>query len=370
MKKIAHFIHFDGPGGGPKIIISMMKYFSNYHSQIVFGGGRGSIEAYCFQNNIPYQSVSTEKKRSTFLGLLKLVYKLKQFYPDILLLHGQSAGILGAVAAKIADIKYVLYIAQWPAFYSDWDIFRLIRNRLCEQIPCSIANKVITFTPSSRNQYLLRHLAAEEKILCIPPALDLIHNSSLDNSRKIREQYAWKSDICHVVSVGRLAEQKRVDWLLNSWKQVQEQNNFVHLWIIGDGPELLSLKSLAKNLGIKDTCTFLGYKQNGIEFIAASDLVVMTSMYESFGYVALEACASGKAIVASRVDGVMDILSDGDEGFLVPPGDIARLTDRILKLAQNPKLRQQMGGKGIQRSENFKPEKVYASYLKLFQDNF
>ena len=369
MKKIAHFIHSDGYGGGPRIIISMVKHFRNYHTQMVFGGGRGSIAAYCSQNNIPYHDVPTEKKRTVLPGLAKLVCKLKRLHPDILLLHGQFAGPLGAMAARMAGVKYLLYIAQWPAFYSDWDIYRLIRNRLCEQIPCSIANRIVAFTPSSRNQYLIRHLAAEEKICCIPPAFDLLHTPSHDTKRQIREQYGWKNDICHVVSVGRLADQKRVDWLLESWVHIQAKNHLVHLWVVGDGPERPKLESLVRDLGIQDTCTFLGYKNNGMDFMAASDLVVMTSMYESFGYAALEACACGKAIVASYVDGVMDILSDGEQGFLVPPGDIAQMADKILQLIHNPDLRRQMGEKGIKCCDRFKPEKVYTPYLRFFQDD-
>ncbi len=368
MKKIAHLIHFDGPGGGPRIIISMMKHFRKYHTQMVFGGGLGSIATYCSQNNIPYHNVPTDRKLTALGGLAKLTFKLKRLHPDILLLHGQSAGPLGAIAARMAGIKYVLYIAQWPAFYSDWDMYRLIRNRLCEQIPCSMANQIVAFTPSSRNQYLIRRLSAEEKISCIPPAIDFSCTMSSDTKHRIREQYGWKNDICHVVSVGRLADQKRVDWLLESWEHIQAQNHMVHLWIVGDGPERAALESLSRNLGIQDNCTFLGYKNNGMDFMAASDLVVMTSMYESFGYAALEACACGKPIVASHVDGVMDILSDGEEGFLVPPGDIDQMADKILQLIHNPGLRRQMGEKGIICCDRYKPEKVYAPYLKFFQD--
>jgi len=368
MKKIAHFIHHDGPGGGPRIIISMIKYFINYHTQMVFGGGLGSIATYCSQNIIPYYNILTDRKITSLGGLVKLTFMLKRLHPDILLLHGQSAGPLGAIAARMAGIKYVIYIAQWPAFYSDRDMYRLIRNRLCEQIPCSMANRIVTFTPSSRNQYLIRHLSTEEKICCIPPAFDHLYTSFSDSRRQIRKKYGWKRDICHVVIVSRLADQKRVDWLLKSWRYIQTQNLKAHLWIVGDGPTRSALESLTRNIGIQDTCTFLGYKINGIDFMAASDLVVMTSMYESFGYAALEACACGKAIVASRVDGTMDILSDGEEGFLVAPGDIAQMADKILQLISNPDLRRKMGEKGIKCCNKYNPEKVYAQYLKYFQN--
>jgi glycosyltransferase involved in cell wall biosynthesis len=137
------------------------------------------------------------------------------------------------------------------------------------------------------------------------------------------------------------------------------------LWIVGDGPEKAALEKLSIQLGITGTCTFLGARPHGIEYMAAADVVVMTTLYESFGFVAIEAKACGKPLIANAVDGVRDNVKDGVEGYLVAPNDSVGLADKLIAVINNPDLRQQMGRAGVEGMARFDPKETVSRYLSL-----
>jgi 1,2-diacylglycerol 3-alpha-glucosyltransferase len=144
----------------------------------------------------------------------------------------------------------------------------------------------MTPTASVYYQYLYRGWAGD-KMVVIANVFSPSELPTAEDAARLRLELGWSADAIHVVSVGRLADQKRVDWLLKAWPEVQQQCPLARLWIVGDGPDRRSLEALAGRLGITGPARSLG-AEKGIEFLAASDLVVMTSLYESSGFVALE----------------------------------------------------------------------------------
>jgi glycosyltransferase involved in cell wall biosynthesis len=224
------------------------------------------------------------------------------------------------------------------------------------------------FTASSRHQYILRKIVSPVKTLCIPPALFDDAVPDADGVAAVRRRHGWSADEQHVVSVGRLADQKDLDQLLHAWTAVRRALPAARLWIVGDGEDGPRLQSLAQRLGISDTCRFVGYRDDARAYIAAADVLVITSMYESFGYVALEACACGTPVVASRVDGLVDIIQDRVEGFLIPPGDSDALPARVIELLRDPGLRKSMGDAGRRRATLFRPDTVYRAWRELIDE--
>jgi glycosyltransferase involved in cell wall biosynthesis len=225
---------------------------------------------------------------------------------------------------------------------------------------------VLTLSESGRYRYLIRRLAKEENLLATVNPIDLEAVPSPEDAIETRKKEGWGSEFCHVVSVGRLADQKRVDWLLRSWEIVIRSVPTARLWIVGDGKERVDLERLAKRLNLGETCVFLGSRENGVEYVAAADIVAMTSLYESQGRVSLEAMACGKPIVASRVDGICDSLKNGVEGFLVAPGDIKKFAECILVLLRSPELRVRMGEAGRMSVKKFDIEHVLDHYACLY----
>lgn len=115
---------------------------------------------------------------------------------------------------------------------------------------------------------------------------------------------------------------------------------------VGDGDLGTELESLAKELGISDNILFLGWRSNVEEILHTFDIFVLPSLNEGMGKVLVEAMAAQKPIVASAVGGIIDLVQDGENGFLVPPMDVAGLAKNITKLLQDRELAKQFGAYG------------------------
>ncbi|MBV9008324.1 MAG: glycosyltransferase [Verrucomicrobia bacterium] len=364
---LCHIIHEDGPGGGPKSVINLLNYFHDKFDLIVFRGRRGRIAAKCDELGVRHIEMPLHKLGPAVLLIPLLAIRLRKIAPDILLLHGQWAGVIGALAARLASIRKVIYVAQWPAFYTDWDLFRVMRNRMVESISCRLVAQVVLISRGNYYQYLIRRLIDEKRTRVIPNSINLDDIPLPETAAKYRAELGWNDGRCHVVSVGRLADQKRIDWLLRSWKIVAESGEAAHLWIIGDGPDRASLEQLARELDITGSCSFVG-AQNGLQYIAACDIVAMTSLYEGHANVPLEAMACGKPIVANEVDGTRQSLTEAVEGYLVTPGNTELFAQRLLQLIRDPAARAQMGLSGTETVRKFATDAVMAEYDSLMRE--
>ncbi|MEA3211888.1 MAG: hypothetical protein QOE70_4945 [Chthoniobacter sp.] len=350
------------------MVIDHLIAFAEEFQLSAIHGGSGRIAQTCDRLQIPHWPLPLERLWMLPLGIPLLAHRLRCLRPDVVFLHGQWAGPAGAVAARLAGIGPLIYVCHWPSFYTDWDLGRVVRNRISEAIPCQAATRVVTLSRGNAHQYLIRQLVPPEKLRLIHNSIDPARVPPPEEAARIRAVHGWRESDVHVVSAGRLSDQKRLDWLLRSWQLVVARTTRARLWIVGDGPERPALERLAAELGIVDSCTFLGAQPDGIPYLAAADFVAMTTMYEGFGLVPVEAMACGKALVANAVDGVADTIRDGVEGFLVPPGEVALFAERIVQLIEDPALRQAMGERGKLRVRDFSPAATMAKYRALIHE--
>jgi glycosyltransferase involved in cell wall biosynthesis len=121
--------------------------------------------------------------------------------------------------------------------------------------------------------------------------------------------------------------------------------------VIGEGRLEKELKEYTATVGIEKQVRFLGYRRDVPDLLALMDLVVMPSLRESFGMVALEAMAMKIPVIASRIGGLKEVVKHEVAGFLVPPGDADALAEAIRRLVENPEMSRKMGEAGRQRVE-------------------
>jgi N-acetyl-alpha-D-glucosaminyl L-malate synthase BshA len=142
-----------------------------------------------------------------------------------------------------------------------------------------------------------------------------------------------------------------------------------HLLMAGDGPDRVPAEHLARELKVDRHVSFLG-KQNHVErLIPLAHVLLMPSELESFGLTALEAMACGVVPVATRVGGVPEVITDGEDGFLEAPGDIAAQAARVTALLADDKLHYRMAKAGRwNASERFCADKIIPRYEKYYQD--
>jgi glycosyltransferase involved in cell wall biosynthesis len=139
------------------------------------------------------------------------------------------------------------------------------------------------------------------------------------------------------------------------------------LVLVGDGPERNALEKEAINLGIRSSVCFLGVREDIPELLYSMDVVVMPSMFEGLPMVLLEAMASGKAVVASRVGGIPNVIQERVNGIMLPPGDVCGLTTALCGLLKNRQLRVALGQKARETVESrFSACSMAKRYVEIY----
>ena len=160
-------------------------------------------------------------------------------------------------------------------------------------------------------------------------------------------------------TVAHLEARKGHRYLLQAARLLKDQGYVFKIALAGEGSLKQELADMAQALGLAAEVSFLGFISDVPKFLAAIDIFVLPSLYEGLGVAALEAMAAGKAVVASRVGGLADLVKDSETGFLVPPADAQALGAAVAKLLEEKALRAAFGQKGATRvREHFTIEEM------------
>jgi N-acetyl-alpha-D-glucosaminyl L-malate synthase BshA len=140
------------------------------------------------------------------------------------------------------------------------------------------------------------------------------------------------------------------------------------LVMVGDGSERQNAEHRARCLGIYEDCIFVGKQPKIVDYLSASDVLLLPSEQESFGLAALEAMACEVPVIASRVGGVSEVVTDGETGFLSAVGDIEKMGADALRLVQDETLRREMGARARESAlARYSTDLVIPQYLNFYE---
>ena len=140
------------------------------------------------------------------------------------------------------------------------------------------------------------------------------------------------------------------------------------LVMVGDGSERTNCIHRARCLGVADQCVFVGKQARIVDYLCASDILLLPSEQESFGLAALEAMACELPIIASRVGGLPQLVDDGETGFLSPVGDVDKMADDTVRLLTDKKLRRQMGRRARESAiSRYSTDKIIPQYIEFYE---
>jgi glycosyltransferase involved in cell wall biosynthesis len=267
------------------------------------------------------------------------------------------------IAKKFSKVNTI--IMNWENIvFPPWRFFlRYIVNKQCD------AFRVPSLTAKWK---LIKEGVENEKIYYIPACVDTKRfNPYL--KKDLKKELGIEDKIV-ILYIGRLVPQKGLEYLIKAFSKILQENSQIVLLIVGEGPLKNTLINLANELKIKNNIIFLkAVPYNRIhEIHAISDITVLPSIptknwMEQFGYILIEAMACGKPIVASRSGAIPEIVINNETGFLVEPGNINELAEKISLLISDNKLREKMGYKGRARVEKkFSYEVIIPKIKELY----
>lgn len=170
-----------------------------------------------------------------------------------------------------------------------------------------------------------------------------------------------------LVSCGRLTAQKNHAVLLRALA-VARKTADVRLWILGRGELRSQLEGLASRLGVAEAVRFLGFQPNPFKYVARADAFVLSSDWEGFGNVLVEAMALGVPVISTACPfGPPEIIQSGETGLLVPVGSAESLAGAIVRLCSDRILADRLGRAGKLRAEDFHAKRIAGEYEHLLE---
>jgi glycosyltransferase involved in cell wall biosynthesis len=197
-----------------------------------------------------------------------------------------------------------------------------------------------------------------------------------DGNKGVRTSLGLADDRPLVLCCCRAAREKGVDCLLQAFERVMAKlpsdARRPLLVYVGDGPHRPALEAVRGSLASRADILFVGYRSNAREYIRAADICVMPSLWqEAFGLGVLEPMAFGKPVIASRVGGIPELVRDGVDGVLVPPGEVEPLADALLSLLRDPDWATQLGRQGRARvADCFRADSQITALAEIVQHGF
>jgi len=303
----------------------------------------------------------------------RLAALIRRIRPHILHTHTAKAGAVGRTAAVLAGSARPPIVVHTFHGHVLRGYFGPVRTgffRMLERSLASSTTALVAVSPEVRDDLVSLGVAPSEKFTVIRLGVELEERVDTSPEARIRARRMMgiPEDRFTVGWIGRMTGVKRTDNILLAFKQLRERGVDACLCLVGDGPDREGTEELAHELGIIRDCLFLGYQDDVAPFYAAFDALVLPSANEGTPVSAIEALAAGRPVVATRVGGVPDVVRDGIDGFLVDPGDVEALAERLARLAADPALARQMGEAGRARVlERYSVERLIDDVDRLYR---
>jgi N-acetyl-alpha-D-glucosaminyl L-malate synthase BshA len=204
---------------------------------------------------------------------------------------------------------------------------------------------------------------APERIEVIPNFVDLDeYKRDAHPCHRSRLSLPGESIVMHISNFRAV---KRVDDAVRAFARMSRELP-ARLVLIGDGPERGRVQQTADDEGVSDRVTFLGKQESVAEILSCADLFLLPSATESFGLVALEAMSCGVPVVATRVGGIPEVITEGESGFLVPVGDVDAMAERGLEVLKDKSRWREMSAAARAGAELFSAERVVPMYEQYY----
>jgi len=304
---------------------------------------------------IPIKTKS-EVSPGIFLSRARLLPVLKKRGIDIIHSHSRTTQILAQLLSKKGNIRHIF---TCHGFFK-----RRLSRRL---FPCWGA-QVIAISQAVKEHLIQDFKLDAKKITVIHNGIDLTRfnaGSSKDKAVFKREFGLNNGPVLGIIA--RLSDVKGHIYLIKAMKLVLDKVPDAQLLVVGEGKMYEKLVALGEKLGIAQSIIFIPAVKDTRDALRAMDLFVMPSLKEGLGLALMEAMASGLAVVGSNVGGIKSLIRGQDNGLLVEPADAGQLSEAIMSLLGDLKLRSCLGAKAKTFiKENFSRDKMVLETERVY----
>jgi len=304
--------------------------------------------------------------------LIKLILYLRGEKFDLVWAVAPKAGLLGMLAARIANIKARLFLFQgeyWASRTGLWRVFL----KLMDKVTAIAASHLLAVSESERSFLESNKIVRKGDIKVLGSGsicgVNLERfNFSQDRRDQVRTSLSIPDDSQVLLFAGRLTEDKGLFDLTEAFISTAKTRPNLFWLVVGPDEEKIWSDIVNKLGSLAERCKYVGFTVNMEKYMAASDFICLPSRREGFGMVIVEAAATGIPAIAYDIYGVSNAIDNGVSGLLVEKNNIKKLTETISLLADSSDERKKLGNAALARvREKFDQKIVVQGYIDFIK---
>lgn len=350
-------------GGGQQSLLALMRGLDRKRYQLRFAGPGGGLSRAVRQAGVPVQELNFPSLRGlggfgAAVSLGRLGRLVRQERVELLHANGSRCMFYAGLVGRLAKVPVI------------WHVRIAVAERGWDWLLGQMATRIVAVSEAVRCR--LSPGGLEKKTRVIYNGVELapyVRANGAQVRRELGQGAKWL-----IGMVARLTEEKDHETFLQAASRIAAQLSGVRFLVVGGDPDpgqgrQRELRRLADELGLGERLVFAGERSDLPELMASLDLLIHCAHQEGFGRVLVEAMAAGRAVVATAVGGIPEVVADGQTGILVPAGDPEGVANAALALLSDPGRRQAMGRAGQVRAQRlFSLEAHVAQIQALYEE--
>lgn len=359
-------------GGAQKVLLDQAGWFHTQGHKVtaVFFYDKENLHGR-WQSNAAFPIVNLEAFKkgagalsnglSLLRGIIRLWQLLRREKPQVVEMFTHDSNMLVLPLAWLAGVP-----VRIPTHHGMIDGFPRWRERIHAWMVNHLSHGIVAVSDLTMKKALEEGIQ-KEKISVIPNGIVPVMVNETDRSEVRQQMGAGENDVV-LLSVGRLVYQKAHEYLVSAMPAVLKELPNVKAGICGDGLLRADLEAQIRSLGLEKEIKLFGMQANVTKYLAAADVFVLPSRWEGLPIALLEAMSAGLPVIATRVEGVDEVVEEGVQGVLVQPESTEELVKAILQLSKDDAQRHRMGDAARLRVlEQYTVDRMCEKYLELFE---
>ena len=333
-------------GGAQRVVLYTARTLDRERFAVALAWGPGDIlddEAMAVPNleRFPVGSlVRPVAPISDFRALASLRATIRSFQPQVVHTHSSKAGILGRLAARLERVPAVVHTVHGFGFTPLQPAPLRMALRAAERTLARSTDHFVTVSETDQQRGIEMGLFPPERATVIRAGIDLEKFRTAAAGDAVRERLGVPADSPLVIQIGNFKPQKAPLDFVRVAAVVREHSPEARFVMVGDGPLRVAAEELARSLGVADRMIFCGWWDDVPGLLAATTVSVLTSRHEGLPCSIVESLAAGVPVVATAVDGTVEVVRSGGNGFLAPAGDVRALAEGVSTILTDAETRE------------------------------
>lgn len=277
-----------------------------------------------------------------WLAFRELRRAIRTFRPDIVHTHSSKAGILGRLAARCEHVPIIIHSIHGWGFGRHQSAATRTAFLAAERLVAPFTTHFIAVARENLDEGVALRLFDRARGSVIRSGIDLEAFRAGTGGPEFRRSLGIPGDVPLVLQIACFKAQKAPERFIAMAASLATRCPDTHFVLIGDGDLRHRLEEARAAAGLAGRLHLPGWRRDVAAALAAATVVTLTSRFEGLPRVVVEALAARRAVVAMAVNGVVEVIEDGGNGFLVPEGDVAALTERVGRILDDGDLRRRL----------------------------